>query len=58
MQQINKENLQRWRLLIEEQKQGGLTITEFCKQRSTGPSRYHYYQTLIYNPEKLKSFIL
>lgn len=54
MPKVDEEKLQYWQLIFEEQKQSGLSVTEFCKQRSIVPSRYYYYQELIYHPERLK----
>jgi hypothetical protein len=54
MNSPRNKKLNEWRLLLEERKQKGLPIKEFCQEKNITPPQYYYYQGLINSPEKLK----
>lgn len=52
MKPITEEKLNEWRVLLEERRQKGLTVKEFCKEKNITPAKFYYYQEIITKPEK------
>lgn len=47
---INEEKLQEWKLLLEERKQKGMRVEEFCKEKNISvPQFYYYYKQVSKN---------
>ena len=44
---ISDEKLNEWRLLIEERKQRGLKVDEFCKEKNITVSQFYYYHKQV-----------
>lgn len=49
---INEEKVNEWRLLLNEHKQSGLSIKNFCKERNITPAIFYYYRDIIEKPNK------
>jgi len=47
----NQNEEKNWKKIIEERKQSGLTVREWCKQHSINENIYYYHQTKIRKSE-------
>ncbi|MHB1948132.1 MAG: IS66 family insertion sequence element accessory protein TnpA [Gammaproteobacteria bacterium] len=52
MNPISEDKLNKWRNLINEKKQSGLSLTEFCKEKNISAAQYYYYHAIINRPNK------
>jgi transcriptional regulator with XRE-family HTH domain len=48
----DEEKINEWRRLLEERKEKGLSVAEFCKLKNIKVSQYYYYQTAISEPNQ------
>jgi len=48
----------KWKSIIEEQRQSGLSIKKWCKQKSLMPNTFHYWKNRIFSKEiQTSSFV-
>jgi len=47
----------RFRELLEEQQESGLTIKEFCSNQGIAPSTFHYWKKKLHKQSGRKDFI-
>jgi hypothetical protein len=51
----NEEKIIKWKNLIEEKRQSGLLLKDFCKGKNITPSQFYYYHAIINGPKKKKA---
>lgn len=54
MSQLNSENRDQWKKIIQEQQNSGLTTTAFCLEKNIKPHQFTYFKSVIF-PRKSKS---
>jgi hypothetical protein len=45
----------RWRAIIAQQRESGLGMAEFCRQRSIPPTRFYSWRQKLEGPRKVRS---
>lgn len=41
-----------WQKIIQEQKESGLTVAQFCEQHDLRFHQFHYYKKVLFSPKK------
>ena len=52
---ISDEKITEWKALIEERKQRGIKVAEFCKEKNMTIPQFYYYHKQVSKHQKLKN---
>jgi len=51
---LSEDKKLKWKCLIEEQRQSGLSINKWCQQQSLVPNTFHYWKDKLF-PKELQT---
>ena len=55
---MDEEKIKEWKLLLDERKQRGLKIEEFCKEKNITASQFYYFQKRVKQFETKKNPVI